>query len=178
LGHFIGNAVVRKKFIQEMVEEGSLLKLHVTDIKEPFYMRSQDYHILEASLELDIEATKSAIKCIAPLDNLLWDRGLVKLLFDFDYVWEVYKPILDRKHGYYVLPVLYGDKIVARFEPKLYRKGEPFTIEKWWWEADVAIDENLLDACRQGLLKFARYLEADQIEASTIFDDYNINNRI
>lgn len=178
LGHFIGNAVVRKRFIHEMVEEGSLLKLHVTEIKEPFYMRTEDYHLLEVSLESDVETTKSAIKCIAPLDNLLWDRGLVKLLFDFDYVWEVYKPIHDRKHGYYVLPVLYGDKIVARFEPKMYRKGEPFTIEKWWWEADTVIDDKLIQACKQGIVNFASYLEADPSEALRIFDDYSINNRI
>ena len=77
-----------------------------------------------------------------------------------------------------MLPVLYGDKIVARFEPKLYRKGEPFTIEKWWWEADTIIDEKLIQACKQGIVNFASYLEADPSDALHIFDDYNINNRI
>lgn len=178
LGHFIYKSDVRKRLIHEMVAEKSLIKLHVADIKEPFYMRSEDYPLLEASLTLDVETTKSAIKFIAPLDNLLWDRGLVKLLFDFDYVWEVYKPIKDRKHGYYVLPVLHGDKIVARFEPKLYRKDEPFTIDKWWWEADTVVDEQLISACKQGIVNFASYLEADPSAALQIFDDYSINNRM
>lgn len=77
-----------------------------------------------------------------------------------------------------MLPVLYGDKIVARFEPKMYRKGEPFTIEKWWWEADTVIDDKLIQACKQGIVNFASYLEADPSEALRIFDDYSINNRI
>ncbi len=170
LGHFIGNAAIRRRLIAEMVEEGSLIKLHVTDMKEPFYMRTEDRPILEASLKLDVEKTKTTVKFIAPLDNLLWDRGLVKRLFDFDYVWEVYKPIRDRKHGYYVLPVLYGDKIIARFEPNLYRKGGPFTIDRWWWEAEVVVDDVILEACKQGILKFAEYLEATEIEASKLFE--------
>ena len=178
LGHFIANAVVRKALIHEMVEEGSLIELKVHTIKEPFYMRVEDRHLLDTALDLDDDKIKSAIKFIAPLDNLLWDRGLVKTLFDFDYVWEVYKPIHDRKHGYYVLPVLFGDQIIARCEPKLFREGAPFTIDKWWWEESVQIDETLLEACRQGIINFASYLEADKIEVSTIFDDYNINNRI
>jgi len=176
LGHFIGNAVLRKRCIQEMVDEGSLLKLQVTDIKEHFYMRSEDYPLLETALKLDIDATKSAIKCIAPLDNLLWDRSLVKVLFDFDYVWEVYKPIKDRRHGYYVLPVLYGDKLVARFEPKLYRKGEPFTIDKWWWETGTTVDARLIQACKEGIINFASYLETDPSEALRIFDACDAND--
>lgn len=178
LGHFIEKADVRKRMIDEMVAEGSLLKLKVDTIKEPFYMRTEDRHLLDASLELDVESFKSTVTFIAPLDNLLWDRGLIKTLFDFDYVWEVYKPVHSRKHGYYVLPVLHGDKIVARFEPKLYRKGEPFEIDQWWWEPDTLVDENLLSACIDGLSNFASYLEADQIEASFHVKGVQINQKL
>ena len=47
---------------------------------------------------------------IGPLDNLIWDRDLIRWLFDFDYTWEVYKPAEQRQYGHYVLPVLYGDR--------------------------------------------------------------------
>ena len=47
---------------------------------------------------------------IGPLDNLIWDRDLIRWLFEFDYTWEVYKPAAQRQYGHYVLPVLYGDR--------------------------------------------------------------------
>ena len=49
-------------------------------------------------------------------DNLIWDRKLLKLLFEFEYIWEVYKPKDTREYGYYVLPVLYGNQFIARVE--------------------------------------------------------------
>jgi predicted acyl esterase len=56
-------------------------------------------------------------------------------LFMFDYVWEVYKPEPQRRWGYYVLPVFYGDRFVARLDGRLERGV--WTITRWWWEPDV-----------------------------------------
>lgn len=50
------------------------------------------------------------MKFIAPLDNLLWGRAMIKSIFGFDYSWEVYIPVNKRKYGYYVLPVLYNNR--------------------------------------------------------------------
>lgn len=55
------------------------------------------------------------VRFIAPLDNIIWDRKFVKEIFDFEYIWEVYKPEKLRQYGYYVLPILLGDKLIARF---------------------------------------------------------------
>ncbi len=49
----------------------------------------------------------------------MWDLNVVEMLFDFRYRWEVYKPVDKRDYGYYVLPVLYGDRFVARIDPHL-----------------------------------------------------------
>jgi len=64
---------------------------------------------------------------LAPLD-VVSARGRAKLLFGFDYVWEVYKPQHLRKFGYYTLPILWGDKLVARFDSKLHRATNTFVI--------------------------------------------------
>lgn len=53
---------------------------------------------------------------IAPLDQFMWDRKMIQHLFSFDYTWEIYTPEHKRKWGYYVLPVLFGDVLVARIE--------------------------------------------------------------
>ena len=58
---------------------------------------------------------------LAPLDPLVWDRDLLRELFGFDYVWEVYVPEHKRRWGYYVLPILFGDRLVGRIEPRIDR---------------------------------------------------------
>ena len=55
---------------------------------------------------------------------------------------------------------MYGENIIARFEPVKSTKGEPLQIKKWWWEEDVEINEPLLIAIEKGLSRFAKYLEA------------------
>ena len=99
---------------------------------------------------------------IGPLDNLIWDRDLIRWLFDFDYTWEVYKPAEQRKYGHYVLPVLYGDRFIARVEPIFDRKARVLTLVNWWWEAGVVPDEAMVAALAECLAAFGRYLGAER----------------
>ncbi len=57
---------------------------------------------------------------LAPLD-IVSTRGRARWLFDFEYLWEVYKPAAKRRWGYYTLPILYGDRLVAQLDPRLDR---------------------------------------------------------
>lgn len=68
------------------------------------------------------------MRVIAPLDPLVWDRKLTKHLFDFDYIWEVYKPEAQRRWGYYVCPLLHNGQIVGRFEGQRAPSGELQTL--------------------------------------------------
>ena len=69
-----------------------------------------------------------------PLDPLAWDRDLLLRLWGFDYRWEVYVPAAKRRWGYYVLPLLYGDRFVGRIEPRIDRKTGTLRILGLWWE--------------------------------------------
>jgi uncharacterized protein YcaQ len=71
---------------------------------------------------------------LAPLDPLAWDRDFLRQCFDFDYIWEVYVPSAKRRWGYYVLPVLFGDRLVGRIEPRIDRKADRLRILGAWWE--------------------------------------------
>lgn len=96
---------------------------------------------------------------IAPLDNLVWDRRLVSELFGFSYTWEVYKPAAQRQYGYYVLPVLLGDRFVARWEPR--RADGALSVRGWWWErgcASLRDDPATRGAIGRAIVEFLRFL--------------------
>ncbi len=153
----------RSAIIQRLYERGALLSLAVEELPQRrFYIRQQDWTMLERILAQGRNNPRAAI--LAPLDNLLWDRNLLRWLFDFDYVWEVYKPAVKRKYGYYVLPLLYGDRFVARFEPGFNRKSGEFIIKDWWWETDVQLNEALETALVGCLQDFAFYLDASRVK--------------
>ncbi|HLH61878.1 MAG TPA: crosslink repair DNA glycosylase YcaQ family protein [Ktedonobacteraceae bacterium] len=110
---------------------------------------------------LDAPLPQPRVVFLGPLDSLLWDRKTVRQIFDFDYVWEVYKPEHLRKWGYYVLPVFYGDRFIARVDSRL-EKGI-WTIARWWWEPGVQLNAGLLDELRIAIEHFLQYLRAGGI---------------
>jgi uncharacterized protein YcaQ len=89
----------------------------------------------------------------------------VERIFDFFYRWEVYVPEPNRQYGYYVLPVLYGDRLIARLDPAFDRKSKTFTIQNWWWQPGVdKKDEAMLVALQDCVKDFATYLKADNVK--------------
>jgi uncharacterized protein YcaQ len=72
---------------------------------------------------------------LAPLDPLMWDRGALEPLYNFTYRWEVYTPAAKRRWGYYVLPILFGDRLVGRIEPRIDRMAKLVRILGLTWEA-------------------------------------------
>jgi len=138
-------------------EEGKIVPVEVEGVQHPLYVRSEDVPLLEEALSDDRPNERASV--LAPLDNVMWDRNLIRELFDFDYRWEVYKPAAERQYGYYVLPVVYGDRIVARFDPVKHRKNAPLAFHNWWWEEGVDTeDERMRADIERGLERFAGQL--------------------
>lgn len=150
--------------IQELLAEEKLTEIAVEGIKVPLYMRAVDQQVLREVLGRDRMPPPKA-RILAPLDNLLWDRGLVRELFGFDYRWEVYKPQQERDYGYYVLPVLYGDRFVARFEPGYDKKAKAFVVRNWWWEKGVRTTGAMQKELASCFRLFAGYLGAKSLSA-------------
>jgi len=136
------------------------LQVEVEGLAAPLYMAAEDREELDRCRAARPPAPRAAI--IAPLDNLLWDRGLARALFGFDYVWEVYKPVPERVFGYYVLPVLYGERFVARFEPARDPDGA-LRVKNWWWEEGVRPTDTLRRALSRCFRDFRRYLGAPAV---------------
>lgn len=116
---------------------------------------------------LDQPGLEPQVKFLAPLDQFLWDRKMIAHLFDFDYVWEVYVPESKRRWGYYVLPVLFGDALVARVE--FWCRDGILEIRQWHFEpGDPA--PGFFPALESALQEFMRYASAGRIVAGEGID--------
>ena len=162
-GYFINDKKLRTEIFKILEKKGLLIKINIPEINEEFYIRQQDMKFLDKKPDYD-----NNIRFLAPLDNMLWDRLMVNKLFDFQYSWEVYLPVEKRKYGYYVLPVLYQNKIIARMEPQKHEAGKAFSIKNWWWEPEALINNKLKNAVKNGLNQFSQYLNADGIDKKSL----------
>ena len=163
LGHYLSNPDLRKKTLKTLEEKKLIVPLEVPEINETFYIRRKDLPVLNEKNRYD-----GAARFLAPLDNMLWDRLLVKKVFDFEYTWEVYVPAAKRKYGYYVLPVLYRNSLIGRFEPVKHEKGRPLAVKNWWWEGTFNEKGPIIrEAILAGLENFASYLRSDGVNGET-----------
>ncbi len=153
----------RPAALKRLLAAGAIHKLQISEWPEQaFYIRSQD---LAAMQNAEAAAgSRPAAAFIAPLDNAIWDRSLLEKVFDFYYRWEVYVPAAKRQYAYYVLPVLFGERFVARLDPAFERSSQTFVIQNWWWEAGVdKKDPALVEALGDCIREFARYLGAENV---------------
>ena len=150
-GTLIPDKKTRQLVLDELINEGMVTAIEVEGITDKFYARTIDLQHMPYE-----QAAVSAVKFIAPLDNLIWDRDMVSKIFDFDYTWEVYVPAAKRKYGYYVLPVLFGNRFVARFEPA--KSPSHLCVKNWWWEQGVTVTDELIEFVMKAMERFAVFL--------------------
>jgi uncharacterized protein YcaQ len=156
----IGTGKEIKSQLERLVRSGDIVVLSIKDAPRNYVMRSADLPLLEAAQNKKITKRFSFI---APLDNLMWDRDLIQEIFKFDYRWEVYTPIKKRKFGYYVLPVLFGDKFIGRIEPVLRSDENLLEIRGFWLEPGTAWPPRLHKKFHNYLDHFLSYLNARDI---------------
>ena len=132
-------AVGRRELLSELLEAGDLLPVEVEGIRGSRFIVTGELPLLtEAEAEVaagtDPGGTDPGVAFLAPLDPLVWDRDFLRRCYDFDYVWEVYVPAAKRRWGYYVLPIIFGDQLVGRIEPRIDRRSDTLRIVGAWWE--------------------------------------------
>ena len=124
----------------ELVEDGKIIPVAVEAVRGERFVPAGSLPLLDQA-EREVAAgltpgnAATGVSFLAPLDPLAWDRQLLASLFDFEYVWEVYVPAPKRRWGYYVLPILFGDRLVGRIEPRIERRTRTLRIAGLWWEA-------------------------------------------
>lgn len=151
-----GDAAIRQATIDRLVADNQLVPVHVG-------LKKALYHLPADTLQLlDQPSIERRLVFMAPLDNLIWDRRATKDIFGFEYTWEVYKRAEDRRWGYYVLPVMYGDRFVARVDCRL--EGRTWVVSRWWWEEGFERDPEVIQALREAARAFVAYLGAESVQ--------------
>jgi uncharacterized protein YcaQ len=134
----IGTAT-RKLLLIDLVETGALLPVEIDGGKGRRFIVAGEAGLLRQA-EAEVAAgtppggAEPGVAFLGPLDPLVWDRAFLRALYDFDYIWEVYVPGPKRRWGYYVLPLLYGDRLVGRIELRADRKAGVLRVLGAWWE--------------------------------------------
>ncbi|HEX6540710.1 MAG TPA: crosslink repair DNA glycosylase YcaQ family protein [Ktedonobacterales bacterium] len=165
-----------KKMLEAMLADGEIIEVRVEGWKPVHYALGGDAEVLcdvsagrvpKVWTPLEASTTDEAV-FLAPLDPVS-ARGRAKAVFGFDYVWEVYKPEHQRKFGYYTLPILWGDRLVARFDSKLDRTTNTFIILGLWLEDEaLGSDEAFAEALARGFARFVTFLGASKLDATAI----------
>ncbi len=130
-------------------------------------MRGKRFVLREevALLEAPPEPPPS-VAFLPPFDPVVWDRALLGSLFEFDYVWELFHPPAKRRWGWYVLPILFRDRLVGRIEPRIDRAAGSVEVIGLWWEeafAPARVD-GFVDAMNDALRAYLRFAGAERLE--------------
>jgi uncharacterized protein YcaQ len=157
----IANPDVRKALHKELVELGALVPVEIDGLRGKRFVVADELALLESPPE-----PPASVALIAPFDSLLWDTALLDKLFNFEFVWEGFFKPEKRRWGYYVLPLLFGDRFVGRLEPRIDRDSARVEVLGLWWEAgfEPRRTAGFVEAMRDALHAYLAFAGADRLE--------------
>ena len=146
---------------EELVQLGELVPVDVEGTRGKRFVVKDDVGLLQAPPE-----SSPSVAFLPPFDPLVWDRGLLGSLFEFEYVWELFVPPSKRRWGWYVLPILFGDRLVGRIEPRIDRTEDRVHVLDVWWEDDFTPRgaAGFVDAMRDALRAYLRFAGVGRLE--------------
>jgi hypothetical protein len=138
--------------IANLVERGDLVRLAVESWKQPAY----------ALPGLKIPRNLETSALLSPFDPVVWNRARAQRLFDFEYRIEIYTPSHKRVHGYYVLPYLLNDRLVARVDLKADRAAGTLRVHAAHFEPHVR-ERDVAPHLRRDLRRMASWLGLERV---------------
>ncbi len=150
----------RTNLREALIADGEIVPVDVEGVRGKRFVLRDEVGLLERPPE-----PPPTVAFLSPFDALVWDRALLGSLFDFHYVWELFLPPEKRRWGWYVLPLLFGDRLVGRIEPRIDREGGRVEVLDVWWEDGFAPRkaEGFVDALRDALLAYLRFAGAARV---------------
>jgi uncharacterized protein len=155
--------VGRNELREELLEGGALVPVEVEGMRGKRLVLAEEVEQLEAPPE-----PSPSVAFIPPFDALLWDTALLSGLFEFEYTWEGFFPATKRRWGYYVLPIVFGDRFVGRIEPRIDRDETCVEVLNLWWEDGFAPGraDGFVEAMREALSAYLIFAGATRLEWS------------
>src|SRR3954447_3798467 len=157
----IADPEVRRELHRELVERGELVRVDIEGSRTKRFVVRDELELLESPPQ-----PASSVAFIAPFDSLLWDTALLLSLYDFEFVWEGFFKPEKRRWGYYVLPILFGDRLVGRIEPRIDREARRVEVLGLWWEeaSPPRRANGFVEAMRDALSAYLRFAGAERLE--------------
>ncbi|WP_433165529.1 winged helix-turn-helix domain-containing protein [Kribbella sp. CA-247076] len=152
--HFPLPTATARQVIGELVEAGDLVPVRVDGVRQQCYLWS-------GAEDRPVDARA----LLSPFDTLLWNRDRIHRLFDFFYRISIYTPEAQRVHGYYVLPFLLGDRLVARVDLKADRKNSVLVVPTVTAEPGVP-EAGIVEPLAAELTLMASWLELDGVRVT------------
>lgn len=150
----------RSALREELVERGDLVSVEVEGVRGKRFVVSEEVELLEAPPD-----PPPSVAFVPPFDPIIWDRGLLGSLFEFEYVWELFHPPAKRRWGWYVLPIVFRDRFVGRIEPRIDQAEGRVQVLDVWWEDGFAPRrvDGFVDAMRDALRAYLGFAGADRL---------------
>jgi uncharacterized protein YcaQ len=146
---------------EDLIATGELVPVEVEGVRGKRFVLEAEVGLVE-----DPPEPPPSVAFLPPFDALVWDRALLGSLFGFDYVWELFIPPAKRRWGWYVLPMLFRDRLVGRIEPRIDRAAGVVQVLDLWWEDGFAPrrTEGFVDAMRDALRAYLHFAGATRLE--------------
>jgi uncharacterized protein YcaQ len=159
----IGDNEIIAMALMEMFAGAEIVRLHVNG--QPGALYALPHALEEASR---FRAAAPGVRLLSPFDNLVISRSRLKQRFDFAYTLECYVPRDKRRHGYFTLPILFGESIVGRLDPKADRKAKTFLVRQLAFEPGVDAANGLLPELGRTLGELARFNGCEKIVLANV----------
>jgi uncharacterized protein YcaQ len=162
----------RNALREELVERGDIVPVEIEGLRGKRFVLREEADQLQAPPE-----PPPGVAFLSPFDALVWDRKFLANLFGFEYVWELFLPPEKRRWGWYVLPILFCDRLVGRIEPRINRDAATVEIVDLWWEDgfDARRRDGFVDAMRDALAAYVRFAQATRVDwAPHLADDLRL----
>jgi uncharacterized protein YcaQ len=147
--------------LERLADEGALLRARCEEWRETVYLHPESVKAAKAATDGKLKPQRTTF--LSPFDPIMRDRARAADLYGFEYTIEVYTPAAKRRYGYFTMPILHGDTLVGRIDPKAERKEGRLLIRAAHLEPGVPVDEPLVEGMVGALRDFARFHEVGEV---------------
>jgi uncharacterized protein YcaQ len=150
---------IRDEYFKKLQDSGEILPISVEGCRSDFWILKEDKQLLNRK-----PLKEKAVRLLAPLDSILWDRNLVREIFDFEAKFEIYNVPNKRRWGYYCLPILFGSDLVGRVDLARDKTNPVLQAISIHWEEEFRLSDEFLGKFTGALHDHRRFLGLDDVQ--------------